>query len=86
VGCCAPEETGATCGLSFETTDRKKERGFEPFGGSFVTVIRNVISKVYGYSNLQLARARPVIVIVARSDRVFELLASVNKVERVYRE
>ena len=42
-----PGETGATGGLSFETTDLKKERDFEPFGDSFTVVIRDVISKVY---------------------------------------
>jgi len=47
VSCCVPEETGATGGLSFETTDLKKEGDFEPLGGSFTVVICNVISKVY---------------------------------------
>ena len=41
------EETGAVGGLSFETTDLKNERDFEPLGGSFAVVIRDVISKVY---------------------------------------
>ena len=37
-----PGETGATSGLSFETTDLKKEGDFEPLGGSFTVVIRDV--------------------------------------------
>ena len=47
MGCCALEESDATGDLSFETTDLKNEGDFEPLGGSFTVVIRNVISKVY---------------------------------------
>ena len=47
MGCWAAEETDATGGLSFETTDLKNEGDFEPLGGSFTVVIRDVISKVY---------------------------------------
>jgi len=47
VSCCVPEQTGATGGLSFETTDLKKEGDFEPLGDPFAVVICNVITKVY---------------------------------------
>jgi hypothetical protein len=47
VGCCARDETGATGGLSFETTDLKKEGDFEPFGNSFTVVMRDAITKAF---------------------------------------